>query len=477
MHLVRLHLLSLFLIPISTACVPAHAQDSDAMYKKFTLVVSGDAMEQMSAQVLQNDPGYMAVVKAVREGDAAFTNIGVNVYAQPDTAPAATSGNTWITADPYYLQGLQWMGFNLLGIADNHAYDYGMQGILDTLHAVRQLHDVAYAGIGETLGKARAPGYLFTAHGRIALVNCVSTFQQSAPAGNPRPDVPGRPGVNPLHHLTLFNVDDSLFSQLEAYAKANHIASHPAGLVEILPPQSQIVSFPTAADPFDKYSPVIFRKSTAPGVETHPDPTDMAEMRKSVQDAKIMADYVVSSIHAHEGAPGQYNKPAQFLVEYAHSQIDAGADVFVGDGPEQPKGIEIYKGKPIFYSVGVLFYQNELSQGLSQDFYSRYGLGPDARPSDAYKARGMFAPRSEDDPRYWTFIGKVEFQNRQPVRIVLTPVQLSIGPTLGNFPDRGIPRVATGAKATQILKYLQQLSQPYGTTIEIQNGLGIIDIK
>jgi poly-gamma-glutamate synthesis protein (capsule biosynthesis protein) len=446
------------------------------MYNQFTLTVAGDAMVQMPATVLQNDPGFMAVVKAVREGDAAFTNIGVNVYIQPGTAPAATSGNTWITADPSYLKGLQWMGFNLMGAADNHAYDYGMQGILDTLHALRQLDNVASAGIGETLGKARGPAYVFTAHGRVGFLNCVSTFQQSAPAGDPRPDVPGRPGVNPLRHLTIYNVDDALFTQLQSYAKTNHIASSPAGLAKVLPPDSQTVNFPTAADPFDKYSPIIFRKSAEPGIVTHPDAVDVQEMSKSIADAKVMADYVVSSIHAHEAAPGNQLAPPQFLVEFAHATIDAGSDAFVGDGPEQPKGIEIYKGKPIFYSVGVLFYQNELSQGLASDFYKRYGLGPESRPSEALKARGAFAPRAADDPHYWTFIGKVVFHNRKPVQVVLTPVQLSVGEDLGNFPDRGIPRVATGERAVKILTHLQQLSQPLGTTIKIQNGLGIIDI-
>ena len=151
------------LLLVVTACMGSAAvrgQDSTSMYKEFSIVVSGDAMEQMPADVLKGDPGYMAVVKAVREGDAAFTNIGVNVYAQPSTAPAATSGNTWITADPYYLQGLQWMGFNLLGIADNHAYDYGMQGILDTLAAVRQLRE------RNPLCQIRTRKLCLSAHGR-----------------------------------------------------------------------------------------------------------------------------------------------------------------------------------------------------------------------------------------------------------------------------------------------------------------------
>ena len=41
-----------------------------------------------------------------------------------------------------------------------------------------------------------------------------------------------------------------------------------------------------------------------------------------------------------------------YQVEIAHTAIDAGADLVMGDGPHMPLGIEIYKDKPIFYGVG-----------------------------------------------------------------------------------------------------------------------------
>ena len=39
--------------------------------------------------------------------------------------------------------------------------------------------------------------------------------------------------------------------------------------------------------------------------------------------------------------------------------VDAGADLFVGHGPHVLRGVEIYKGKPIFYSLGDFIFQNE----------------------------------------------------------------------------------------------------------------------
>jgi poly-gamma-glutamate synthesis protein (capsule biosynthesis protein) len=47
-------------------------------------------------------------------------------------------------------------------------------------------------------------------------------------------------------------------------------------------------------------------------------------------------------------------------VEFAHDLIDDGADIILGHHPHQFQGIELYKGKPILYSLGnFMFDQNE----------------------------------------------------------------------------------------------------------------------
>ena len=58
-------------------------------------------------------------------------------------------------------------------------------------------------------------------------------------------------------------------------------------------------------------------------------------------------------------------EPAQFLVTFARAMIDAGADLFVGHGPHVLRGIEIYKGAPIIYSLGDFIFQNETLLRLS----------------------------------------------------------------------------------------------------------------
>ena len=44
--------------------------------------------------------------------------------------------------------------------------------------------------------------------------------------------------------------------------------------------------------------------------------------------------------------------PKKYQVDFAHHAINSGADVVLGHHPHVPQPIEIYKGKPIFYSLG-----------------------------------------------------------------------------------------------------------------------------
>ena len=51
---------------------------------------------------------------------------------------------------------------------------------------------------------------------------------------------------------------------------------------------------------------------------------------------------------------------ADYQVEVGHALIDAGADVIVGHHPHSLQEVEVYKGKPIFYSLGnFVFHHNQ----------------------------------------------------------------------------------------------------------------------
>lgn len=60
-------------------------------------------------------------------------------------------------------------------------------------------------------------------------------------------------------------------------------------------------------------------------------------------------DVVVLSYH---GGEEYVSAPLQRAIDLHHAAIDAGADAVLGHHPHVAQGIQLYKGKPIFYSLG-----------------------------------------------------------------------------------------------------------------------------
>ena len=110
-------------------------------------------------------------------------------------------------------------------------------------------------------------------------------------------------------------------------------------------------------------------------MHTSPDPRDMARICGAVQEARRQADDVLISVHSHEFAGTNPAEPAEFLRQFAHDCIDAGADAILGHGPHELRGIEIYKEKPIFYSLGNYWFNSRtLDTGLVEADICRDGL-------------------------------------------------------------------------------------------------------
>ena len=470
-------LATLFLLSSVLVC-PLRAQQEEVGKRKdlgeFNLTLVGDNNIVTLATARQNNPKFMAAVTELRKGDAVFNNLETT-FPGPNAYPGGAPRSENIFSDPSILKELQWMGFNLFATANNHSMDYGIQGLLDTIQTLKQ-GGAVYAGTGVDLGHARAAGYLSTPHGRVGLVACASTFPQDSPAGQARPDIRGRPGLNPLRYDVRYRVSPADFEalrklndNLKMMAAPGGTGSNPA-LTFVFPPSGPSGNYGTY---------VTFEQSDKPGVFTTPDRNDLAGLTHSIQDARYFADYVVASIHAHEGIPGQaagaVEIPAQFVEAYAHAAIDAGADVFVGSGPHVLRGIEIYKGKVIFYSLGNFITENWLVEPEPATMYDRFNLGLDELSSRAHNARSDYGRKDEPSwPLYWqSAIAHVVFRGGRPVEVKLTPITLGFGLRTS---DRGWPEVAEGTEATQILEHLQKLSEPYGTKIAISNGVGTITI-
>jgi poly-gamma-glutamate capsule biosynthesis protein CapA/YwtB (metallophosphatase superfamily) len=77
-----------------------------------------------------------------------------------------------------------------------------------------------------------------------------------------------------------------------------------------------------------------------------------------------------------------------YQVEIAHTAIDAGADLVMGHGPHLPMGIEIYKDKPIFYSVGSFSFETGHRGRTHPDWI---GLMLPVAVEDAVRVRAAFS--------------------------------------------------------------------------------------
>ena len=58
------------------------------------------------------------------------------------------------------------------------------------------------------------------------------------------------------------------------------------------------------------------------------------------------------AIHVPHGTETFYSEDRGNLREFTHAMIDAGADLILGHGPHVPRGMEVYKGRLIAYSLG-----------------------------------------------------------------------------------------------------------------------------
>ncbi len=218
-----------------------------------------------------------------------------------------------------------------------------------------------------------------------------------------------------------------------------------------------------------------FVEGTEPGVFTRPDPEDMAEIAAVVNNASRLADHVLVTIHAHE-SKGARSVPADFAVEFARAMIDAGATMFVGHGPHVLRGIEIYKGKPIFYSLGDFVFQNETLLRLPADNYERYDLGPDNHVADFNASRY----RNETtgfpvNPEIWeSVIAVPTFLDGELTELALHPITLGFGEPAW---VRGRPMLAQGALGRKILNDVIERSAPYGTKIDVRDGVAYVRVR
>jgi poly-gamma-glutamate capsule biosynthesis protein CapA/YwtB (metallophosphatase superfamily) len=416
----------------------------------FTIAAVGDLiyLRPMSKVLERQSPAMVAIL---RGADVTFGNFEASAFdlASFGGAPQAESGGRWLIADPRVPEDLAKMGFDLISHANNHGTDWGVEGLLET---DRLLDDagLVHAGSGKSLSVARSPRYLDTARGRIALIAATSSYVSASRAADAFGEVPARPGVNALRSRQVIFLAKA---DLAVLARITHSDS------------SKSVFLGDAE----------YREG-APGanlddVSYEINPDDEAENLLSIRQAKGNSNFVVFSLHNHESGNASAT-PAEFAITLARGAIDQGADAVVGHGPHQLRGIEIYKGKPIFYSLGNFAFMTNSLDVVPRDTYEQYGIPPGtATVPEMLKAYN--AVRFSKPEIYESLIAVSRYVAGGLAEVRLYPVDLGLS---ASGADKGVPHLADSSVGLRILQRVQTLSRPFGTKIDIEKGVGVIRV-
>lgn len=434
------------------------ASAEDAPPDGFTFAAGGDIIGPREPLTRAFETDFAEIADLFQSADLGIANFEGAVFdlATFDGYPAAETGGGY-PIYPMTLPGeLGDMGIRLVAKANNHATDWGVQGLIATLDALAAA-GIVQAGSGMSLAAARAPAYLETAKGTAAMVSTATTFPPMSVAGTSvtRGGIESapRPGISALRIRKIRLVEPG---ELDMLARiAGPLAREVPGSPDELRIDDQ-----------------VFRASSTPGFEWEMNPDDESAVLASIREADAHADFVAFMIHSHETAGhvddiplADYElaaihkanevpdpdepTPAAFQPLLFHRAIDAGADAVIRTGPHTLGGIEIYEGRPIYYSLGSLFL---LFCG------DRTYTGPGGQI------------KKLPDEWYDTVIPVTRYDGGRVAEIRLHPavIQWETGPLCS------VPRPANAAEAERILGRVRERSLPFGTNVVIQDGIGII---
>jgi len=441
-----------------------------------TMAFGGEAMISRALKPFKEER-FLAIRELLHTCDVRFVNGEMLFHDYQD--PPTYLSQTYMRCDPGLIADLQWFGVNLLSCANNHAYDFGENGVLTNIQSLDHAHMV-HAGTGRNLADAARPAYLDTANGRVALVSATSSGRANSRAGEQRRDLLGRPGANLVRWINEWTVDDAAFQSLESvaqqfgwnrrfpawWARAYGFESEaPADVVSFADRNSLGVNSEDLA--------ARFRRGDRFERHTRIHQSDLERNVQSVAEARRMADWVIFSIHAHEGGV-QEDEPADHIRTLAHAVVDAGADVVVGHGPHRDRGIEIYRQKPIFYALGNFIMHNDTVERMPHDSLVLYGLGHEHVAADLFDARSRTRHAEEaPGPGGWSGVPLVTFVHGEVQSIRIHPIELGWS-AREHRAQFGRPMLASGELARAALERFKRLSAALGTEVAIDSETGLI---
>jgi poly-gamma-glutamate synthesis protein (capsule biosynthesis protein) len=343
------------------------------------------------------DPDRAGLFRILQEADVAYGNLEFSLNDRPELQRPFYNFRT----PRDFRWELARTGINLVSQANNHALDFGPEGLRECLDALDHAN-ITHAGAGATLADAHAPGSLEVAghKTRIALLSYMRYWTAKY-----RSKDPNAPSLATIDPAVILVAKDGQVEKVEG-----------------------------------------------------PLESDVATMEDDILLARRKADLLLVSLHNHDvthhRAYGIQDKTPPNEEIMFRRAIEAGADLVLGTGPHVLRGIEIHKGRPIFYSLGDFIYQYRT---------------PDRIPADLLHQRDIEMPRPanvsiwdrrESQEVMETVLVRMTLNQGKLKRIQLLPVTID-----DEGPLYGVPKLAGTRRGGEIIALLQKLSTPYGTKI------------
>ncbi len=240
-------------------------------------------------------------------------------------------------------------GFNIMSFATNHTMDFSEDAMLDTLDALRK-NNIVVIGAGRNIKEARKPAIIERKGIKIGFLAYCSVVPRGFEASE------NKSGLAPVRATT-------------AYKQAD------------------------------------WQPGIPPEIITQANPEDLAAMVQDIKKLRRSVDVLVVSMHW-----GIHHVPAiiaMYQYEVGHAAIDAGADIIIGHHAHILKGIEVYKGKVIFFSL-CNFQMDMFLDTLTLDSKNRR-VGFDLDP----------ARRHEVDPEYPTYAFHIDAKKTMMVKCTI----------------------------------------------------------
>ncbi len=476
-----------------------------------TVALTGNIFIASPVQRLR-DRRFQRTVEYLRSADVTLTNLECAI-PDPGTPPAFAAGSgagaTYMVGTPEMVDDLKFMGVDGVCAANNHVSDFGDAGILSTMRVLRE-RNLPFAGIGASLTEASQAAFVTAPTGlRIAFIVACDWGPRGAQGLNfpwpfgylPSDDGPPfrpRPGVNLLRYQSVSRVTAEQLAQLrrisadlgweqdKVYRRHGVWRSHPR-----VGPDTNL-GVEQDSDASFWFLGRKFELAEGHGQYSVACEADLERLYRHIRDARRQADIVCVGLHDQSHADHKKG----YIDVFAHGAIDAGADVYFNNGGTLG-GIEIYKGKPIFYGLPSLFLQTEAVLNAPASAMARYGLPPDATGSDFLDVRAAGLARAVAEAGTAQLVAQsaagsgihscVFDGNGDLTEIRLQPIEPLGGGVYetnsGAGGKRSVPRFRKGLPlfpepgspvADAILERARAAAAGYGTEMEVRDAVGTI---